>query len=215
MDALDVVANNLANVNTTGFRGQHEFYEGVIANAGTPGLSPLNVAINNYGVLGGADLDLQQGSLVSTGNNLDLGIRGSAFFAVQTPRGIRYTRNGSFHVSAAGQIVTQDEDPVLGPTGPIQVPPGTVEVASDGTLTVANNAAGQIRLASFAAGTDLVPEGNTNFIAPDGAEQAGHRFQCCFGNAGSLKPKPGEGNGYPDGSATPHRDAGTNPVHLS
>jgi flagellar basal-body rod protein FlgF len=171
MDALDVVANNLANVSTVGFRGQHEFYEAVTANAGTPTLTPLNVAINNYGVLGGSNMDLQQGSLQSTGNSLDLGIRGAAFFAVQTPRGTRYTRNGSFHVSAAGQIVTQDGDAVLGPAGPIQVPQGAIDIASDGTVSVANAVTGQIRLASFAPGTDLTPEGNTNFTAPEGSEK--------------------------------------------
>jgi flagellar basal-body rod protein FlgF len=171
MDALDVVANNLANVSTTGFRGQHEFYEAVTANAGATVLSPLNIAINNYGVLGGANLDMQQGSLQSTGNTLDLGIRGGAFFAVQTSRGTRYTRNGSFHVSAAGQIVTQDGDPVLGTAGPIQVPEGALGVASDGTVTVNNSVTGQIRLASFAPGTDLTSEGNTNFVAPVGSEK--------------------------------------------
>jgi flagellar basal-body rod protein FlgF len=171
MDALDVVANNLANVSTTGFRGQHEFYEAVTANAGAPYLSPLNAAINNYGVLGGANMDLQQGNLQPTGNSLDLGIRGAAFFAVQTARGVRYTRNGSFHVSATGQIVTQDGDPVLGPGGPIQVPQGSIDVAADGTVSVASAVSGQIRLASFDPGTDLRPEGNTNFIAPAGAEK--------------------------------------------
>jgi flagellar basal-body rod protein FlgF/flagellar basal-body rod protein FlgG len=170
MDALDVVANNLANVSTTGFRGQHEFYEAVTANAGIA-LSPLNAAINNYGVLGGANLDLQQGSLQSTGNKLDLGIRGGAYFAVQTPRGTRYTRNGSFHVSAVGQLVNEDGDPVLGPAGPIQVPQGSIDIATDGTVSVANSVTGQIRLASFAPGTDLAAEGSTNFIAPAGSEK--------------------------------------------
>jgi flagellar basal-body rod protein FlgF/flagellar basal-body rod protein FlgG len=172
MDALDAVANNLANVSTTGFRGQHEFYEAVTANAGTTNLSPLNVAINNYGVLGGSKLDLEQGSLQSTGNTLDLGIRGAAFFAVQTPRGVRYTRNGSFHLNAAGQIVTLEGDVVLGTAGPIQVPQGRVGVASDGTVSVDSAVTGQIRLASFAPGTALTPEGSSTFAAPEGSERA-------------------------------------------
>lgn len=171
MDALDVVANNLANVSTTGFRGQHEFYQAVTANAGRDAMSALNVAINDYGVLGGSNIDFQQGSLQATGNGLDLGIRGTAFFAVQSPRGVRYTRNGSFHENTAGQIVTQDGDPVLGADGPIQVPQGTVEVASDGTVSVAGMVSGQVRLADFAPDAGLVPEGNTNFIAPAGAEK--------------------------------------------
>jgi flagellar basal-body rod protein FlgF len=171
IEALDVVANNLANVSTTGFRGQHEFYEAVTANSGGQALSPLNVAINNYGVLGGASVDLEQGSLQETGNSLDLAIRGTAFFAVQTPRGVRYTRSGAFHESAAGQIVTQDGDPVLGPTGPLELSPGAVTVGPDGTVSVNSAIQGQLRLAEFAPGTDLAPEGNTNFMAPAGAER--------------------------------------------
>jgi len=170
LDALDVIANNLANVGTTGFRGQREFYSAVTANLTNQNLIPLNRAINNFGVLGGANLDFSQGSLNSTGNNLDLAIDGPAFFAVQTQRGVRYTRNGSFHVNPLGQIVTQDQSPVLGPDGPISLPPGEVKIAQDGTIMVAGAIAGQLRLAAFANDTQLVPEGNSYFTAPTGSE---------------------------------------------
>ena len=63
------------------------------------------------------------------------------------------------------------EIPFLGPGGPIQVPQGSIDVAADGTVSVASAVSGQIRLASFDPGTDLTPEGNTNFIAPAGAEK--------------------------------------------
>ena len=170
MQALDVVANNLANVGTAGFRGQFEFYESVSAGVGTQLLSPLNAAVNDYGVLGGADVNLDQGSFEETGNPLDVAIRGNAFFAIQTPRGIRYTRNGSFHVNTASQIVNQDEDPVLGPDSlPIQVPQGEVKIAQDGAVSVAGAVAGNLRLVEFAPETELLPEGATNFIAPAGA----------------------------------------------
>ena len=119
MQALDLVANNLANVNTTGFRGQFEYYEGVSAGIGNQLLSPLNIATNDYGVLGGADVNLDQGNFISTGNPLDLAIKGEAFFVLKTPRGIRYTRNGSFHVNATGQLVNPNsawlEVPIVNP----------------------------------------------------------------------------------------------------
>jgi flagellar basal-body rod protein FlgF len=172
LDALDVIANNLANLNTTGFRGEREFYSAVTANLTGVALSPLNRAINDFGVLGGARLDLTQGSLQSTGNNFDLAISGSAFFAVQTPRGVRYTRNGSFRVNPAGQVVTQAGEAVLGPAGPVVLPPGDAMIAEDGTIAVGGAVAGQIRLVDFAPGTDLQSEGNSNFIAPQGSEQA-------------------------------------------
>jgi flagellar basal-body rod protein FlgF len=171
LEALDVIANNLANVSTTGFRGEREFYSAVSANLNGLVLTPLNRAINNFGVLGGARLDLSQGSLQSTGNPFDLAIRGPAFFAVQTPRGVRYTRNGSFHVNPAGQVVTQDGEAVLGPAGPVVLPPGQATVAEDGTIAVAGAVAGQIRMVDFAPGTDLVSEGSSYFAAPAGAAQ--------------------------------------------
>jgi flagellar basal-body rod protein FlgF len=170
LDALDVIANNLANTGTIGFRGQREFYSAVTANLTGAALTPLNRAINNFGVLGGSNLDLRQGSLQSTGNDLDLAIDGSAFFAVQTQRGLRYTRNGSFHVNSAGQMVTQDQEPVLGPNGPILLPPGEVAIAEDGSIVVAGAIAGQVRMADFAPGTQLIPEGNSSFAAPEGSE---------------------------------------------
>jgi flagellar basal-body rod protein FlgF len=172
LNALDVIANNLANLNTTGFRGEREFYSAVTANLTGVALSPLNRAINDFGVLGGAHLDLSQGSLQSTGNNFDLAISGSAFFAVQTARGVRYTRNGSFRVNPAGQVVTQDGEPVLGPAGPIVLPPGEATIAEDGTIAVGGAVAGQIRMVDFAPGTDLQSEGNSDFVAPQGGEQA-------------------------------------------
>ena len=172
MDALDVVANNLANVSTVGYRGQNEFYEAVTASSEPQALSPLNAAVNDYGVLGGSSINLAQGNLQKTGNNLDLAIEGSGFFAVQTPRGVRYTRDGAFHVSAAGLLVDEQDDPVLDPRNqPIQVPLGTVAVAPDGTVSVDSAVAGQLQVAGFAPGTQLTPEGNTNFIAPAGTAQ--------------------------------------------
>ena len=171
LQALDVVANNLANVGTTGFRGQFEYYASVSAGIGNQLLSPINIAANDYGVLGGADIDLGQGSFQSTGNPLDVAITGNAFFAIQTARGVRYTRNGSFHLNAAGQIANQDEDLVLGPSGPLQLSQGDVAVGRDGAISVAGAVAGNLRLVEFAPGTSLLPEGATNFIAPTGAAQ--------------------------------------------
>jgi len=170
IQALDVIANNLANINTTGFRSEREFYRSVTANLASIPLSPLNQVINDYGVLGGAEVDLRQGNLEKTGNPTDVAISGPAFFVVQTPNGIRYTRNGDFHLSAARQIVTQAGDPVLGPKNlPIQIPPGKVEIASDGTVSVAGATVGQMQLAEFSPDTNLVPEGSSNFIAPPDA----------------------------------------------
>jgi flagellar basal-body rod protein FlgF/flagellar basal-body rod protein FlgG len=169
MQALDVLANNLANAGTTGFKGQHEFYKAVTASLGFTPLGALNRAINNYGVLGGAAVDLSQGNIEKTGNNLDLAIQGRGFFAVQTPAGIRYTRNGSFQLDPKGDLVDRSGDAVLGDQGPMQIPPGQVSVGPDGTVSVAGAIAGKLRVVDFAQGAQLVPEGNTQFNAPAGA----------------------------------------------
>jgi len=171
MQALDVLANNLANVSTTGFRGQHEFYRSVTVAQGNQSLSPLNRVINDFAVLGGSDVDLRQGNLESTGNNLDLAVSGPAFFSVRTAAGARYTRNGSFHMSTVGQIVNDDQNPVLGPNGPILVTQGQVTVAEDGTVAVDGGVVGSLKLTEFVAGTKLLPEGSSNFIAPPGTEK--------------------------------------------
>ncbi|MFZ0287374.1 MAG: flagellar hook-basal body complex protein, partial [Terriglobales bacterium] len=96
--ALDLIANNLANVSTPGFRAQHEVFRSLLASSSDIPMSGLNQAVNNYSVLGGSELDFTQGNLEKTGNDLDLGIQGSGFFVAQTTAGKVFTRNGNFHV---------------------------------------------------------------------------------------------------------------------
>lgn len=169
--ALEVAAHNLANVNTAGFRGEQTTFRSLVALARLATSNPLNVATNNYGVLEGTQLDLSAGNLTHTGNPLDLGIEGNGFFAIQTSRGTRYTRNGSFQVSSKGELVTASGDAVLGETGVIRVPDGTVAISADGTLSVNGTVAGRVRLVEFPAGANLQSEGGTLLIAPLGSEQ--------------------------------------------
>ncbi len=167
--ALEVVAHNLANVNTPGFRGEQTTFQSLLALARPAASNGFTLATNNYGVLEGTHLDLSEGNLASTGNPLDVAIQGSGFFAVQTARGARYTRNGGFQVSTAGELVTATGDRVLGDTGAIRIPAGTVAIAADGTVSVNGTVAGRIRLADFPAGTKLTSEGGTLLAAPAGA----------------------------------------------
>ncbi|MGB9071192.1 MAG: flagellar basal-body rod protein FlgF [Terriglobales bacterium] len=167
--ALEVAAHNLANLNTTGFRGQQASFQSLLAVAGSTVPNVLNRATNNYGVLEGTHLDLSAGTLERTGNPLDLGIEGRGFFAVQTSRGTRYTRNGSFHVSTRGELVTAAGERVLGETGVVQVPPGVLSISPDGTLSVNGAVAGKIRLAEFSPETKLTSEGGSLLVAPDGS----------------------------------------------
>ena len=112
--ALELVAHNLANLGTTGYRGQQATFRSLLAGAGSVARNPLNAAVNNFGVLGGSRVDLSPGSTVATGNAHDLSIGGEGFFTVQTAQGILYTRSGSFHVTSTGKLVTPEGDSVLG-----------------------------------------------------------------------------------------------------
>ena len=167
--ALDVVANNLANLNTTGYRGQEPTFRSLLATAHGERLDPLNRVINDFDVMGGTRLDLTQGSLEQTGNSLDLALEGRGFFVVQSPAGTLYTRNGSFQSSPQKQLVTADGDPVMGEQGTITLPSGTVSISPDGTLSVDGAIAGKLRVVEFAADSNLMPVGNSDYSAPDGA----------------------------------------------
>ena len=173
--ALEVAAHNLANVNTTGFRGEQTTFQSLVALARPTAPNVLNLATNNYGVLEGTHLDLTAGNLANTGNPLDVGIEGNGFFVIQTPRGTRYTRNGSFQVSSTGELETAAGDPVLGDNvgekGVIRVPPGEITISADGTLSVNGAIAGKIRLVDFPAGTRITAEGGTLLSAPAASER--------------------------------------------
>jgi flagellar basal-body rod protein FlgF/flagellar basal-body rod protein FlgG len=176
--ALEVAAHNLANLNTAGFRGEQTTFQSLLAVSHPTVPNVLNLAINDFGVLEGTHLDLTSGSLQPTANPLDVAIEGSGFFAIHTARGTRYTRNGSFRVSSTGQLVTTQGDLVLGEPPVkdeakdiigINVPPGVVSIASDGTLSVNGAITGTIRRVDFPPGTKLTPEGADLLAAPVGS----------------------------------------------
>jgi flagellar basal-body rod protein FlgF/flagellar basal-body rod protein FlgG len=170
--ALDTAAANLANAQTPGYRAEREFFRSVLL--GPDALdSQLGRTVNNFGLLGGDRLSMAQGALQQTGNALDLAIEGEGFFQVQTPNGIRYTRDGGFHRSRSGQLVTAADEPVLSAAGqPIQVPPGEVAVGADGALSVAGGVVATVGVFSFPAGAQLTPEGANRYIAPEGIPPA-------------------------------------------
>jgi len=166
--ALDAAAANLANSQTPGYRAEREYFRSALL--GPDALdSQLGRTVNNYGLLGGSQLYLGQGQLQQTGNPLDLAIEGEGFFAVQTPGGVRYTRDGSFHRTQSGQLVSATGEPVLSATGqPIPLPPGDVSVGSDGVLSLAGGTSSTVGVFTFPSGTELTPEGANRYAPPKG-----------------------------------------------
>lgn len=170
--ALELVANNLANLGTAGYRGQEATFRSLLSGNATVAWNPLNAAVNNFGVLGGSRVDQTSGSLVATGNPLDLAIAGKGFFVVQSAGGVLYTRNGSFHRTAAGQLVTAEGEAVLGAQGPITIPNGAAAVSADGTVSLDGAVVDTLRLAEFSPHTSLQAVGNSLYAAPSGSALA-------------------------------------------
>jgi flagellar basal-body rod protein FlgF len=171
MQSLELVANNLANVNTVGYKAQKEFYRAFTAAVNSNSMTPVNLAINDFAVIGGARIDLSPGSFDTTGNETDLAVDGPGFFSVQTKGGVLYTRNGNFSLNPQRQLVDQQGNPVVGEQGPIVLPTGKLTVSGDGTVSVDGAIVDKVKLVDFAPGTMLVAQGNTDFTAPSGSEK--------------------------------------------
>ena len=164
---LEMVASNVANINTSGFRAQQPMFRSLLASAGRELPNPLNQAINDFGMLGGSRTDLAVGNLDRTVNPLDLAIEGPGFFAVQTQAGTLYTRNGNFRISASGQLTTGAGDPVLGEQGPITMPSGPASISADGTISTNGAVAGKLRTVEFVPGNSPIAVGNSYYSAPE------------------------------------------------
>jgi flagellar basal-body rod protein FlgF/flagellar basal-body rod protein FlgG len=170
--ALELAANNIANVNTTGYRGQIPSFQSLLLENKAPSqmgaVNGWSRLINQFATLNGTRLDLGQGNLEHTGNPLDFALEGPGFFAVQAKAGTLYTRNGSFRISASGQLQSAAGDPVLGSTGAaITVPSGRpVSISPDGTISVDGAVAGKLRIVEFAANSQPAPVGGSYYSAP-------------------------------------------------
>jgi flagellar basal-body rod protein FlgF len=167
--ALELVAHNLANLATTGYRGEQTTFRSLLVGNGAVQTNAVNAAVNNFGVLSGSRLDLTAGSLIPTGNPLDVAISGSGFFTVQSAQGALYTRDGSFHLTPTGQLVTSQGNTVLGEQGAIILPTGNLAISSDGTISVDGALVDRLRLAEFSPQTDLTAVGNATYSAPAGS----------------------------------------------
>ncbi|WP_170578489.1 flagellar hook-basal body complex protein [Ruegeria arenilitoris] len=161
MNEMRLVANNIANANTTGYRAQGlVFSEFVRDLPGNPSMSMARAEARNT--------SLQQGLLTETGGQFDFAIEGDGFFMVETPSGNRLTRAGAFSPSAEGDLVTMDGHRVLDSNGaPVFIPPdaASIDVGSDGTLSIEGQFLGQIGVYRVADPKTLVREGSTQFRA--------------------------------------------------
>lgn len=178
---LDNIANNLANVNTPGFKkDQTVFREYLSANEKLPevlqvprvpasieSFYDMQAADRGYAEAIGSHSDFSQGTLLNTGNNLDLAIEGEGFLEVLTPQGVRYSRSGNLRVDAQGVLVNQSGFPVLksGAGGPSQrvfnIKDSNLTISYSGDLYERDENLGKISVVAFAEKDALVKEGNS------------------------------------------------------
>ena len=173
---VETIANNLANMNTTGFKREaakfEEYVTQVAPSEGQTGIQTVSF-VKDAGVM----RDLAEGNVTTTGATFDTAIEGQGYFAVQTAQGERYTRNGHFSLDASGQIVTSAGNPVMGDGGPITITPddGDVHIAADGTVSGKNGQIGKLRLVDFPNDRALVKQGESLYSttqAPGAASDA-------------------------------------------
>jgi flagellar basal-body rod protein FlgF len=176
---LDVVANNIANVNTAGYKADNSLFE-----------EYLNTPAHEDNFVGrdrrvsfvqdrGTFRNFAQGAVEETRNPLDVAIDGSAFLTVQAAGGERYTRDGGLHINNQGQLVTVAGNQVLGASGPIIFQPTDhdVNITPDGTVTVVegngrtDSIRGKLRLVSFTDAQKMLKEGLNLYDAGDAAPQ--------------------------------------------
>jgi len=162
-----VIANNLANLSTTGFKGEHLLFSEYLTQTSS------GLPVSFVQEIGTAR-DTSQGPITQTGNPLDVAIQGDGFFTVDTPLGSRYTRNGHLQLDADRQIVTSQGYPVLSDGGsPLVIPDGggEITIGADGSVSTTQGTAGKIGTASFANAQDLTPTAG-GFYTTDQTPQA-------------------------------------------
>jgi len=172
----EIIANNLANLNSAGFRKTLlSFNQAPSPNSGAGAGASASAGRGNQ--LGKPEaksvIDFTPGPLRQTERPLDVAIAGDGFFSVQGPEATRYTRNGSFQLAADGSLVTADGHPLLSGGRPLQLPPQTdinqIKVAADGSLSVGGTPLGRIELIDFADKSRLRSVGSASFRAPPDA----------------------------------------------
>jgi flagellar basal-body rod protein FlgF len=168
---MEVVANNLANSTTPGFKSEGMVFSEYLIKAEKPVKLSYVQDMASF-------RDLREGNLETTGNDLDVAVQGKGYFVLQTTDGPRYTRNGRFQLNAAGEIVTSGGFRVLAGGAPVVVntDDGPITIASDGTVSANRTQGGntpviygKLDVVTFNDESALKPSGNTMFASDEAA----------------------------------------------
>ncbi|MDR1639893.1 MAG: flagellar basal-body rod protein FlgF [Clostridiales bacterium] len=184
MQRMDIIADNLANVNTTGFKRDkaavHSFSEELLKRIDDPSDQPRHI-ISMGGISQGVFIDdiytvHESGALRKTGGSLDMAVVGDGFFTVEIPgeddQATRmYTRDGSFTLDAEGNLITKEGSRVLGEGGVISIPQGVVTISDEGRIYSNQVYVDTLRMTSFQDTRQLRKQGDNMFSAIEGAEE--------------------------------------------
>lgn len=159
---MDVVANNIANLNTTGFKSEQLLFEEYLM----PVARDRDFSFPDQRLSFTEDWatihDMSAGAVTDTGNPLDVALDGEGFLAVQTPQGERYTKAGSMAIDARGTLVDLQGNPVLSELGPIRFTPTETDISitADGTIASSDGIKGKLKVVEFADPQAATREGN-------------------------------------------------------
>ncbi len=176
---MDAIANNIANMNTTGFKKESVMFEQALVDARNSGPRRDKIA---FATERGTYRTLRDGPLTPTGNPLDLAISGSGYFQVQTDDGARYTRNGNFRINADGFLTTNEGFLVLDDSGlaaglpgsPIEIGTQTtnITITDDGLINTPDGPVARLALARFDAPQEMRKTGNSLYSTDEPPKQA-------------------------------------------
>lgn len=173
MESLDMLANNLANAATSGYKGDYESYGLYAGNESPAGLTGQAdpTRPGSLPVIERPWIDFSQGLLQSTGNSFDLALSGKGLFVVTGPSGPLYTRNGSFHMDEQSRLVSAEGYPLQSPDGvPLQLDPAkSAEVSTDGTVLQGGQPVGSLQIVSIQDQGSLAKVGHSYFRMLDPA----------------------------------------------
>ncbi len=167
---LDMLSNNLANVNTTGFKADIPVFS-MEAEEPSDEMPVYSTGLlSPYAPPMSARTDFSAGATTRTGNPLNLAIAGKGFFEVETPNGPKFTRTGNFAINAEGILSTADGWPVMGQAGTITIEGGRVHIDEEGQVHVDGESAGTLRIVDFDEPYALDKAGDNLFVPRDGAQ---------------------------------------------
>jgi flagellar basal-body rod protein FlgF len=168
---MDVVANNMANIGTTGFKASDILFEDYLMPVARDDLYAGRDRTLHFTQDFSTVHDMRAGAIEPTGNPLDVALMGDGFLTVETPDGPRFSRDGALSLDATGTLVDLNGNAVLGQSGPIRFDDSDTDITigADGTVSTNNGTKGRLAVAEFADPQVLAREGDTYFSGPAGA----------------------------------------------